>query len=245
MPKEIKEKKKYPYYKIWKRVMADKPKKETKEKIIKILENDGYIRGKTPEYKERFAAQLLELFAEEKQKLVKEIDKIYKKEKGIHNWLDLREKLLKEKLMPKRTKREKTMLLVLPLKSICCNSEVEDTGPSLDGTPNYVCLNCECNCGVKEVMKKEKINISKISLPGDEKERKEKLNMIARYNLEVVVDKSTKFEEEKQKAIDICLREHSFKCCQILREAKKEEFHRGWNNCEKFWEFKHKRLKNK
>ena len=29
-------------------------------------------------------------------------------------------------------------------------------------------------------------------------------------------------EEEKQKAIDDCLREHSFKCCQILREAKQK-----------------------
>ena len=32
----------------------------------------------------------------EKQKWVKEIDKVYKKEQGIHNWLDLREKLIQK-----------------------------------------------------------------------------------------------------------------------------------------------------
>jgi len=47
-----------------------------------------------------FADQILELLKSEKEKnrqeIIEKIDKIYKKEQGIHNWLDLREKLKEE-----------------------------------------------------------------------------------------------------------------------------------------------------
>lgn len=38
--------------------------------------------------------ELEDLFSQQKQEIVEEIDKIYKKEESIHHWLDLREKLL-------------------------------------------------------------------------------------------------------------------------------------------------------
>ena len=34
--------------------------------------------------------------AKDRQEIIEKIDKIYKKEQGIHNWLDLREKLKEE-----------------------------------------------------------------------------------------------------------------------------------------------------
>jgi len=48
----------------------------------------------------KFAEEILELLKSEKakdrQEIIEKIDKIYKKEQGIHNWLDLREKLKEE-----------------------------------------------------------------------------------------------------------------------------------------------------
>ena len=63
-------------------------KKEIKEEIKKILDNN-YIED-SPDL-------ILELFEKEKakdrQEILEEIDRVYKKERGIHNWLDLRENL--------------------------------------------------------------------------------------------------------------------------------------------------------
>ena len=41
---------------------------------------------------------LLDLFSQQKQETIHEIDKVYNKEQGIHNWLNLRDRLLKQKL---------------------------------------------------------------------------------------------------------------------------------------------------
>ena len=39
---------------------------------------------------------LIQEKAKDRQEIIEKIDKIYKKEQGIHNWLDLREKLKEE-----------------------------------------------------------------------------------------------------------------------------------------------------
>jgi len=39
---------------------------------------------------------LEEVYNQARQETIEEIDKVYKKEGGIRNWLDLREKLLKD-----------------------------------------------------------------------------------------------------------------------------------------------------
>jgi len=77
-----------------------------KDKIIEILNRDISdwfvaesllpIQQRTKEELFNYLAdQLLELFIQQKQEIVEEIDKVYRKEEGIHHWLDLREKLLK------------------------------------------------------------------------------------------------------------------------------------------------------
>lgn len=37
----------------------------------------------------------------------------------------------------------------LSILSKCCNSKVIPTGLSLNGTPNYICEKCGCNCDIK------------------------------------------------------------------------------------------------
>ena len=65
---------------------------------------DGWIKiseGKqlTGEYQKiinKVAQLLIQEKAKDRQEIIEKIDKIYKKEQGIHNWLDLREKLKEE-----------------------------------------------------------------------------------------------------------------------------------------------------
>lgn len=54
----------------------------------------GFIGEKYAEELKSFISSLL---SSERQRLIAKIDKVYKKEKGIHNWLDLRDKLLELK----------------------------------------------------------------------------------------------------------------------------------------------------
>ncbi len=71
-------------------------KKDLKEKIERCQKEyeKGFIHGLESEIIQR-DEWTAEKIREAKQNLIEEIDKVYKKEKGIHNWLDLREKLLK------------------------------------------------------------------------------------------------------------------------------------------------------
>jgi len=98
------------HYRFYKKLLKNNPptqsfksmKKEIKEKIIKILKGQdncyemlGFFKGEN-----KVADQILELFKEQRQKIIEEIieeiDKVYKKEGGIRNWLDLREKLINQ-----------------------------------------------------------------------------------------------------------------------------------------------------
>ena len=72
-----------------------------KEKIENWIKDESFkIVYSDPKTIERATSQLLEIFKSEKEKnrqeIIEKIDKIYKKEQGIHNWLDLREKLKEE-----------------------------------------------------------------------------------------------------------------------------------------------------
>ena len=57
-----------------------------KEKIVNLKKEEG----------DYWSHYLVWKLGQEKETLIAKIDKVYKKEQGIHNWLDLREKLLKE-----------------------------------------------------------------------------------------------------------------------------------------------------
>ena len=95
--------------------MKNKNQKENWEKELAqfllseeiLFENeigDGWIKiseGKqlTGEYQKiinKVAQLLIQEKAKDRQEIIEKIDKIYKKEQGIHNWLDLREKLKEE-----------------------------------------------------------------------------------------------------------------------------------------------------
>ena len=73
----------------------------SEEILFKNEIGDGWIKiseGKqlTGEYQKiinKVAQLLIQEKAKDRQEIIEKIDKIYKKEQGIHNWLDLREKL--------------------------------------------------------------------------------------------------------------------------------------------------------
>jgi len=76
----------------------------SEEILFKNEIGDGWIKiseGKqlTGEYQKiinKVAQLLIQEKAKDRQEIIEKIDKIYKKEQGIHNWLDLREKLKEE-----------------------------------------------------------------------------------------------------------------------------------------------------
>ena len=76
----------------------------SEEVLFKNEIGDGWIKiseGKqlTGEYQKiinKVAQLLIQEKAKDRQEIIEKIDKIYKKEQGIHNWLDLREKLKEE-----------------------------------------------------------------------------------------------------------------------------------------------------
>ena len=64
------------------------------------LESDKTCQSWLVIYEANVIREIRQLLIQEKaknrQEIIEKIDKIYKKEQGIHNWLDLREKLKEE-----------------------------------------------------------------------------------------------------------------------------------------------------
>ena len=65
---------------------------EIGEGWIKISEGKQ-LTGEYQKIINKVAQLLIQEKAKDRQEIIEKIDKIYKKEQGIHNWLDLREKL--------------------------------------------------------------------------------------------------------------------------------------------------------
>ena len=71
-------------------------KKENWKKI-KTKELNNFTFHKWWEEGEKEVRKFTErIIGQARQEIIEKIDKIYKKEQGIHNWLDLREKLKEE-----------------------------------------------------------------------------------------------------------------------------------------------------
>ena len=90
-----------------------------------------------------------------REEIIREIDKVYKDERGINNWLDLREKIL-----PPQLKNKRGMKSVWKLKKVCGNCGkpfVPDKEAMIFGTKKWDGHTYKYNC---DCLKNKNIRIS-------------------------------------------------------------------------------------
>ena len=90
-----------------------------------------------------------------REEIIREIDKVYKDERGINNWLDLRKKIL-----PPQLKNKRGMKSVWKLKKVCGNcgkSFVPDKEAMIFGTKKWDGHTYKYNC---DCLKNKNIRIS-------------------------------------------------------------------------------------
>ena len=90
-----------------------------------------------------------------REEIIREIDKVYKDERGINNWLDLRKKIL-----PPQLKNKRGMKFVWKLKKVCGNCGkpfVPDKEAMIFGTKKWDGHTYKYNC---DCLKNKNIRIS-------------------------------------------------------------------------------------
>ena len=73
---------------------------------------DGFSGKKKLNYNIKETSTIKQTYNQGRQEIIKEIDRVYKKEGGIHSWLDLREKLKSQLKMKTKEKIKKVWAVV-------------------------------------------------------------------------------------------------------------------------------------